>query len=130
MDLLKKIIEEDGYHLVDGSPTEEERKLYPKLASFTYRLGSLPFRTEMDSEIGRFLNKAIRKVFGDKIVNMRTTGGSQPMSPFITTLNIPAVSIRIPNPDNNIHSPNENLRLGNYLEGIITCLAILDEPIE
>lgn len=130
MELLKKFIQDTGYHLVDGYPNDEERKKYPKLASFTYSLGSLPFRTEMDSEIGLFLNKALEKVFGDEIVNMRTTGGSQPMSPFITTLNIPAVSIRIPNPDNNIHSPNENLRLGNYLEGIVTCLAILDEPIK
>ncbi|MFH6601977.1 M20/M25/M40 family metallo-hydrolase [Maribacter algicola] len=130
MELLKSYVREQGYHLVDSTPTEEERKKHPKLASFTYRLGSLPFRTEMDSEIGDFLNRATNKVFGDQVVNMRTTGGSQPMSPFITTLNIPAVSIRIPNPDNNIHSPNENLRLGNFLEGIITCLAILDEPIE
>lgn len=130
MELLKTYILEQGFHLVDSIPTEDERKLHPKLASFSYRLGSLPFRTAMDSEIGTFLNNAMNKVFGDQVVNMRTTGGSQPMSPFITTLNIPAVSIRIPNPDNNIHSPNENLRLGNFLEGIITCLAILDEPIK
>jgi acetylornithine deacetylase/succinyl-diaminopimelate desuccinylase-like protein len=83
----------------------------------------------MDSPIGVFLNRAMNKVFGDKIVNMRTTGGSQPMAPFIKTLNIPAVSIRIPNPDNSIHGPNENLRLGNFREGIISCLAILTEPL-
>lgn len=129
MELLKSHIQAEGFHLVDSIPTEEERKQHPKLASFTYRLGSLPFRTNKDSDIGKFLNKAMYKVFGENVVNMRTTGGSQPMAPFITTLNIPAVSIRIPNPDNNIHSPNENLRLGNYLEGIITCLAILDEPL-
>lgn len=128
MESLKTYITTNGYHLVAAIPTVEERQMYPKLASFTYKLGSLPFRTEMDSPIGDLLNKAMKKVFGDKVVNMRTTGGSQPMSPFITTLNIPAVSIRIPNPDNNIHSPNENLRIGNFLEGIITCLAILDEP--
>jgi len=130
MESLKTYIEENGYHLVDSIPTAEERIKYPKLASFTFKLGSLPFRTEMNSEIGNLLNKAMKKVFGDAVVNMRTTGGSQPMSPFITTLNIPAVSVRIPNPDNNIHSPNENLRVGNFLEGIITCLAILNEPIK
>jgi acetylornithine deacetylase/succinyl-diaminopimelate desuccinylase-like protein len=43
-------------------------------------------------------------------------------------LGIPAVSIRIPNPDNSIHAPNENLRLGNFYEGILSCLAILEEP--
>lgn len=130
MESLKRYIEANGYHIVDNEPTSEERHTYSKLASFTYKLGSLPFRTEMNSEIGDLLNKSMKKVFGDAVVNMRTTGGSQPMSPFITTLNIPAVSIRIPNPDNNIHSPNENLRIGNFLEGIITCLAILNEPLK
>lgn len=130
MQLLKDHIIAQGYHLVDSIPSEAERKRYPKLASFRYRLGSLPFRTEIDSPIGDHLERALRKVFGERFVKMRTTGGSQPIAPFIRTLNIPAVSIRIPNPDNNIHSPNENLRLGNFLEGIITCLAILDEPIQ
>jgi acetylornithine deacetylase/succinyl-diaminopimelate desuccinylase-like protein len=129
MDLLKSYVQDYGYHLVDSIPTQEERGRYSKLASFTYRVGSMPFRTEMDSPIGEFLNKAMQKVFGNEVVNMRTTGGSQPMAPFIKTLDIPAVSIRIPNPDNNIHGPNENLRLGNYREGIISCLAILTEPL-
>ncbi|MFK7813974.1 MAG: M20/M25/M40 family metallo-hydrolase [Maribacter sp.] len=129
MEFLKTRVQEEGYHLVDSIPTEAERKKHSKLASFQYKLGSKPFRTPMDSPTGAFLNKALAKVFGEQIVNMRTTGGSQPIAPFINTLGIPAVSIRIPNPDNNIHSPNENLRLGNFWEGIVTCLAILDEPI-
>lgn len=127
---LKTYIQDSGYHLVDSIPSEQERKTYSKLASFTYKLGSKPFRTDMNSPIGKHLEKAMQKVFGSDYIKMRTTGGSQPMSPFITELGVPAVSIRIPNPDNNIHSPNENFRLGNYLEGIITCLAILDEPIK
>ena len=83
----------------------------------------------MDSPIGDFLNSALERVFGDEVVNMRTTGGSQPMAPFIQSLNVPAVSIRIPNPDNSIHGPDENLRLGNYKEGILSCLAILTQPL-
>ncbi|MFX0558151.1 M20/M25/M40 family metallo-hydrolase [Maribacter sp. CXY002] len=127
--LLKKHIQDYGYHLVDSLPTNIERKKYSKLASLSHRIGSEPFRTEMDSPIGNFLNKAMYKVFAGQVVNMRTTGGSQPMAPFIKTLNVPAVSIRIPNPDNGIHGPNENLRLGNLKEGIISCLAILSEPL-
>ncbi len=130
MESLKHYIQGLGFHLVDSLPSEEERKKYRKLASFTYKLGSKPFRTDMNSPTGEFLNTALKKVFNNKIVNMRTTGGSQPIAPFINTLGVPAVSIRIPNPDNNIHSANENLRLGNFLEGIITCLAILDEALE
>ncbi len=130
MGLLKTYIEENGYHLIDSIPTDAERMQFSNLASFNYRLGSLPFRTEIDSEIGQFLNKALSKIFDDQIVNMRTTGGSQPMAPFISALGLPAVSIRIPNPDNSIHGPNENLRLGNFLEGIESCLAILTEPLK
>lgn len=130
MGLLKKYIINQGYHLVDSIPTEEERKKYAKLASFKYTLGSNPFRTKLNGPTSVFLKKALHKIYGDHIVNMRSTGGSQPIAPFVKTLGIPAVSIRIPNPDNNIHSPNENLRLGNFLEGIETCLAILNEPLE
>eukprot|EP01093_Parvamoeba_rugata_P003034 TRINITY_DN138_c0_g2_i3.p1 TRINITY_DN138_c0_g2~~TRINITY_DN138_c0_g2_i3.p1 ORF type:complete len:318 (+),score=52.21 TRINITY_DN138_c0_g2_i3:1030-1983(+) len=129
IELLRAHIKEEGFYIVDSIPTKEERAAYPKLVSLDYRIGSKPFRTEMDSSIGEFLNSALTKVFGNTIVNMRTTGGSQPMAPFIEALNIPAVSIRIPNPDNNIHAPNENLRMGNYKEGIISCIAVLTEKL-
>ncbi len=129
VDLLKNHLKLQGYHLVDSVPTTLERSSYPKLASISHRLGSQPFRTEMDSEAGSFLNKAMQAVFGTKVINMRTTGGSQPIAPFVKSLKVAAVSIRIPNPDNNIHAPNENLRVGNFLEGIMMCLSILNEPL-
>lgn len=88
-------------------------------------MGSKAFRTDINSPMGAWLGDSMKYLYGDGFVKMRTTGGSQPMSPFITTLDIPAVSVRIPNPDNSIHAPNENLRLGNYLEGIEMCLSIL-----
>jgi acetylornithine deacetylase/succinyl-diaminopimelate desuccinylase-like protein len=125
--LLKEYIEGQGFHLIEGEPTDEERAQYPKLASFTYRIGSKPFRTELDSDIGEWLGKAMERVYGKNYVRMATTGGSQPIAPFISTLGVPAVSVRIPNPDNSIHAPNENLRLGNFLEGIQMCLAVLTQ---
>lgn len=130
MESLKSYIKEKGYYLVDTSPSETERNTYPKLASFTYRLGSQPFRTAMDSPLGAFLSKSMEKLYGQRYVKMRTTGGSQPIGPFVNKLHIPAVSVRIPNPDNNIHAPNENLRLGNFLEGIEMSLAILNEDFK
>lgn len=128
--LLKDFVVAQGYHLVDSIPTKKERMKYDKLISIEHRYGSQPFRTPMDSKIGHWLSRAMKYIYEDKYVRMRTTGGSQPMAPFINTLGIPAVSIRIPNPDNSIHAPNENLRLGNYLEGIETCLSILVQDME
>jgi acetylornithine deacetylase/succinyl-diaminopimelate desuccinylase-like protein len=69
--------------------------------------------------------------FGDdNFIRMQSTGGSQPIAPFIAELGIPAISVRIPNPDNSIHAPNENLRLGNFHEGLKMCLGILIQPYD
>lgn len=126
--LLKKFIVVQGYHLVDKEPTATERQKFSKLASFDYRIGSAPFRSEIDSPFGDWLKEGMNYIFDENFINTRTTGGSQPMAPFINILGVPAVSVRIPNPDNSIHAPNENIRIGNYLEGIQTCLALMSIP--
>lgn len=126
--LLQKFLLDQGYHLIEGAePTAEERKTYSKIASFKTRNGSEPFRAAMDSEFAHWLDRGMAHVFGDQYIKTRQTGGSQPMAPFINILGAPAVSVRIPNPDNNIHGPNENIRIGNFQEGIQTCLSILTQ---
>jgi len=130
VELVRSFIESKGYHLIEGEPTEEERQQYEKIASFSYRLGSQPFRADLNSNFAKWLSAGMSRAFGNNYVKMRQTGGSQPMAPFINVLGIPAVSVRVPNPDNNIHAPNENLRLGNYLEGIQSCLSILTQPFQ
>jgi hypothetical protein len=39
------------------------------------------------------------------------------------------VSVPTVNPDNNQHSPNENLRVGSFLEGIAVMTAVLTHPV-
>ncbi|SOE22822.1 Acetylornithine deacetylase/Succinyl-diaminopimelate desuccinylase [Spirosomataceae bacterium TFI 002] len=127
---IKKHIESQGFHLTNKEPTEEERAAYPKIASFSYRIGSKPFLTPLNSPMGYWLSKAMNRLYGEgNYVKVRATGGSQPMAPFIESLDVPAVSLRIPNPDNNIHGPNENMRIGNYKEGIEMVLAVLTEGL-
>lgn len=124
--LLQKFIIDQGFYLIDGEePTEQERITHSKLASFSYRIGSEPFRAEMDTDFAKWLDKGMSHIFGTNYIKTRQTGGSQPMAPFITILGIPAVSVRIPNPDNNIHGPNENIKIKNFEEGIQTCLSLL-----
>lgn len=127
--LVTAYIESQGYTVIDREPTEQERRAHAKLIRVNSRIGSSPFRTDLNSDLGIWLGRAMEHIYGDGYVKMRTTGGSQPIAPFITTLNVPAVSIRIPNPDNSIHAPNENLRIGNYRQGIEMCLSILTHPL-
>ncbi len=127
--LLMNHILDQGYHLIEGEPSEEERMKYEKIARFNAEISYGAFRTEFDSEIGEWLRRGMRSAFGRDPIQIRTMGGSIPISPFVITLNIPAVGVPTVNPDNNQHSPNENLRLGNYVDGIKTIASILKQPL-
>ena len=127
--LITNHITEQGYYVIDGEPSREERLKYPKIATLSHEISYQSFRTAYDSEIGIWLTSALQRAFGEKPIRIRMSGGSIPISPFVTTLDIPAVTVPTVNRDNNQHSPNENLRLGNYREGIKTMLAILAEEL-
>lgn len=127
--LVKQHIEKQGYYITDKEPNKEERMKHPKVASFTYEVSYQSFRTDFDSDVGVWLRKALKKAFKEDPIMIRMSGGSIPISPFVVTLGIPAVSVPTVNRDNNQHSPNENLRLGNYQDGIKTMIAILTEKL-
>ena len=126
--LIKNHIKSEGYYLIDRDPKENERSKYNKIASFNYRIGYQAFRTPVNSEIAYWLRAALVNGFGKEPIIKRTSGGSIPISPFVNTLNIPAVTVPTVNPDNNQHSPNENLRVGNLIESIRTHVALLVQP--
>lgn len=127
--LVKDYIINQGYYLVDDKPTEDERMTYDKIARFNSEVSYGAFRTEFDTEIGAWLRQGMKKAFGKDPIQIRTGGGSIPISPFVITLGLPAVAVPTVNPDNNQHSPNENIRLGNYVDGIKTITAILMEKL-
>ena len=127
--LITDHIRQEGFYVLDREPTKEERLKHPKIATLTHEISYQSFRTDFNSEVGLWLTRALKKAFGEEPIRIRMSGGSIPISPFVTTLNIPAVTVPTVNRDNNQHSPNENLRLGNYREGIKTMLAILAEKL-
>jgi acetylornithine deacetylase/succinyl-diaminopimelate desuccinylase-like protein len=128
--LIRNHVKNQGYHLIPNrEPTEQERREYPRITSFYYEVSYQAFRTPYDSTVGLWLTRALENAFGEPPVRIRMSGGSVPISPFVNQLKIPAVTVPTVNRDNNQHSPNENLRLGNYFEGVKTFLAILTEPL-
>ncbi|TXE12308.1 M20/M25/M40 family metallo-hydrolase [Algoriphagus aquimarinus] len=127
--LIKKHIEGQGFQILDHDPSDEERMKYPKIVKMNYSISYQAFRTPMDSETGAWLRAAMNRAFGKDPVQIRISGGSIPISPFVDALGIPAVTIPTVNSDNNQHSPNENIRLGNYKEGITTVMAILTQRL-
>ena len=129
IDLIQQHIIDQGYHFVAQEPTDEERLKYPRLASLRAKVAYEAFRTDFDTPIGHWLTMALQHTFQTNPVKVRTLGGSVPISPFVNLLEVPGVILPLVNPDNNQHSPNENLRLGNYLDGVKSLIGVLNQPI-
>lgn len=127
--LIRDHVKDQGFYVTDKVPTKAERMNNEKVATFNYEVSYQSFRTDFDSEVGLWLRRALQRSFEEEPVMIRMSGGSIPISPFVTTLGIPAVTVPTVNRDNNQHSPNENIRLGNYREGIQAMMAILSEKL-
>ncbi|MBB4080677.1 acetylornithine deacetylase/succinyl-diaminopimelate desuccinylase-like protein [Lewinella aquimaris] len=127
LELVEQHIKNQGFHLIpDGrEPTDQERLDYPRLASFSGRSEYGAFRTDLNGPTGTWLQRALTNTFGEPPVLVRTMGGSVPIAPFVNTLDVPAIVLPLVNPDNNQHSPNENIRLSNYFRGVESLYGVL-----
>ena len=116
-----------GYQVIDRPPTDEERRKHPHIVSFNSSYSYRAYRSEFDEAAGRLARAGLRHLYGEEPILIRTSGGSIPISPFVDTLDIPAASVPTVNIDNNQHSPNENIRLGSFKEGIAMLVAVLSQ---
>lgn len=117
-DLVKSHIKKQGYHILDHAPSTEERMAHDKI--ITVKEGGVTdaFRTDLENPYGQFLLRTLQDSFGEEVVQIRIMGGTVPIAPFINELQIPAFVVPMVNADNNQHSPNENLRIGQLAYGI------------
>lgn len=125
LEKIKKHIEQQGYLVLSRTPTDAERLQYPKIATLKTNAGINAFRTDVNSSIGQKLRQTITTAFDEEPILIRTMGGTVPITPAIQVLDIPAIIVPMVNMDNNQHNPNENIRIGNIIQGIKMCLAIL-----
>ena len=123
---IKNHIKNQGFLVLDRTPTDKERLENSKIVTFKSNPGVNAFRTPLDSPFGKKLRATFTKTFGETPVSIRTMGGTVPIIPAINELNIPAIIVPMVNMDNNQHSPNENIRIGNIRQGIKICLSILN----
>ncbi len=131
LELVRKHLEAQGYFLIPEGrePTDEERARYPRLASFAGTTSYGAFRTDLNGPTVQWLRSALHRTFQREPILIRTMGGSVPIAPFVTVLDVPAVVLPLVNPDNNQHSPNENILLKNYFSGAETLYGVLAEEL-
>ena len=127
---IKDHIKSLGYTILDSDPTDEQRMKYKKLIQMNYKISYPAFRTPINSREGKWLKGLLKKYYKTSPALIRTSAGSVPISPFVNQLGIPSIGLPTVNLDNNQHSPNENIRLGNYFQGIESFVSILLEPYQ
>ena len=127
--LIKKHIEKQGFFITDTVPTKEQRMAHDKIMTITEGSVTDAFRTDLDNAYGNFLVNTLREKLGDEVVQIRIMGGTVPIAPFINELKIPAFIVPMVNPDNNQHSPNENLTIGQIAYGIQVFYGILSSSL-
>jgi acetylornithine deacetylase/succinyl-diaminopimelate desuccinylase-like protein len=125
LERIRAHIERQGYHLADSDPKDADRLRYPKLARLKVGDTMEAYRTEPESPVAVRVAHALERMWGEPPIGIRTMGGTVPIAPFIRELGVPAVGVPLVNFDNNQHSDNENLRLGNLWSGIVTLAATL-----
>jgi acetylornithine deacetylase/succinyl-diaminopimelate desuccinylase-like protein len=145
VEALEQHIAAQGYHLVRGEPSAQERATYDKLASLKEGRGSKAAYTPMDSVLGAWAQATLARTFAapprspspasrgggedsGKTVRIRMMGGSVPTDKLVDALDLPFVIIPLVNGDNNQHSFDENIRIGHYLAGIRAFTGLLRSP--
>ncbi len=110
-------IRKQGFYVTRDEPTDVEREKYPFIARVTTVQGYPASRTPMDLPVSRAVVRVVEEATGGPVVKMPTLGGSAPMYLF-ENMNLPVIGVPIVNHDNNQHSENENLRMGNFWRGM------------
>jgi acetylornithine deacetylase/succinyl-diaminopimelate desuccinylase-like protein len=125
-ELVVTHIREQGWHLVTADPDDATRAKHQKIVKVVARGdGTNAYRTSPLLPISKQVVSSMQGVFGAPPVQIRTSGGTVPISPFIEALGFPAISVPNVNFDNNQHGENENLRLGHFFRAITTMAALL-----
>ncbi|RDY58146.1 M20/M25/M40 family metallo-hydrolase [Flagellimonas nanhaiensis] len=127
--LVKNYISKQGYFIVDHVPSKEERMAHEKIVKVTEGSVTDAFRTDLNNPYGQFLAQTLKSSFGKEVIQIRTMGGTVPIAAFINELKIPAFVVPMVNADNNQHSPNENLKIGQLAYGIKAFYGILSSSM-
>src|SRR5688500_4360206 len=119
-------IRAQGFHvLINGEPDDQTRAQYPRIVRISRVESTKAYRTEMTLPESQALIRTLERVWGAAPIRNRTMGGTVPIDFFIQALGMPAVIVPVVNFDNNQHSNNENLRVQNLWDAVVSLAAVL-----
>jgi len=92
-----------------------------------YISGVNPYLTDSNSLIAKIVIKNVERIYKMPPVIYRNIAATSPMSVLCESTNIPAVLYGVNNDESNIHAPNENIYVKDYLNGIKLTTTVFHE---
>jgi acetylornithine deacetylase/succinyl-diaminopimelate desuccinylase-like protein len=114
-----------GWTVVHAEPTLDERRATPNLVRLDWGAGYPAARTALDLPFSRRLLAVVGEDAEQPVIALPTLGASIPMHLFVEAFHVPVVGLPIVNHDNAQHAPDENLRLQNLWDGIVSFALVI-----
>jgi len=118
-------IQQQGFYICSGVPTNEERLNNDKIIQVRLKSGYNAQKTPIDHPLAASIIKALRQHSNNRLLVVPLMGGSLPLYMFEQYAGAFPITVPIANYDNNQHAENENLRLGNLWMGIEKMVALM-----
>jgi acetylornithine deacetylase/succinyl-diaminopimelate desuccinylase-like protein len=121
-------VKKQGYFVVTSDPDVATLASHPRVVKITSSAragGSGAWRTDPEDPATAFVTTALEQTWDGHVVRLRTLGGGVPASAFIDAYHVPTMGISLANYDDNQHTDNENLRIGNLWDGIVTLAGVI-----
>ncbi len=117
-------IRRQGFFVVSEEPTAAVRQSHAAVAKVTFARASEASRTPMDLPLAQEVVRRAEAARGPA-VKLPTMGGQLPLADVERPLHTRTIVMPIANYDDNQHTSNENLRLGNLWDAIELMAALL-----
>lgn len=85
-----------------------------------------PARSDVGHPFVQLARGTARAVYGQEPVLHPSSGGSGPMHPFLEHIGLPVIAMGIGNVGGRVHAPNENIRVGDFENGVRFAAEFMD----
>jgi len=124
---LEAFLRSRGYSVVHGDEAPPAAVERTRLVRLAWGEGYASVRTSPDAPAARRVAALLGAATGTAPVVVPSAGGSLPLDVFRRALDAVPIIVPIVNADNNQHAANENLRLGNFFDGIVVYGVLMGE---
>jgi acetylornithine deacetylase/succinyl-diaminopimelate desuccinylase-like protein len=127
-ELLENYLTHEGWFIVRDEPDLSTRVSHSKIVKVLWdKGGAIATKTPLDLPASKAVVASIGRTVGYQPIELPIVGASSGIADVVNLLHVPMAGVSIANYDDNQHTQNENLRLGNLWDGIEVYAGLLTD---